>query len=157
MLAFWRIGMASLLAACLLWIVRVALPQGMPASIDVLIGVLALPGFAGSIINGMLYKIVPFLAWFHLQSVTSAGRAVPNMKGILGEAEQRRQLTAHVAALGLLAAAAMGPTVLVSGRRSSWRERRTARRQSAQGRPQLPGNPATEALGAPPYGDRALA
>jgi hypothetical protein len=35
------------------------------------------------------------------------------MKEMLGEAEQRRQLVVHVAALALLAAAAMGPGVLV--------------------------------------------
>lgn len=112
-LAFWRVGMASLLLASLLWAVRIAVPQRTPASLDVLLGVLALPGFAGSIINGMLYKIAPFLAWLHLQSVTRAGRAVPSMKAILGEADQRRQLSAHVAALVLLAAAAVGPAVLV--------------------------------------------
>jgi hypothetical protein len=33
----------------------------LPEAVDVLIGLLALLGFAGSIINGMLYKIVPFL------------------------------------------------------------------------------------------------
>ena len=37
-------------------------------SYGMLLGVLMIVGFAMSVINGMLYKIVPFLVWFHLQS-----------------------------------------------------------------------------------------
>jgi hypothetical protein len=36
--------------------------------VDLLLGILLIFGFAVAVINGMLYKIVPFLAWFHLQA-----------------------------------------------------------------------------------------
>jgi hypothetical protein len=112
-LDFWRLGMGSLIAAGLLWAGRVAIPWEWPAAFDVLIGVLVLVGFAVSVISGMLYKIMSFLAWFHLQAITGAGRVVPNMKKILGDASQRRQFRAHVLALALLIGAALWPQLLV--------------------------------------------
>jgi hypothetical protein len=112
-LDFWRLGMSSLVAASVLWAVRVAFPWEWPAAFDVLIGVLVLVGFAVSVISGMLYKIMSFLAWFHLQAITGAGRVVPNMKKILGDASQRRQFRAHVATLVLLIGAALWPQLLV--------------------------------------------
>ena len=112
-LDFWRIGMGSLIAANLIWAFRIVAPLELPDAVEVLIGLLALVGFAGSIINGMLYKITPFLTWFHLQSLTGAGRLVPNMKKILGDADQRLQFKVHVAALALLVASVAWPAVLI--------------------------------------------
>lgn len=112
-LNFWKVGTGSLIVANATWAFRLASPLDVPNSIDVLVGLLALLGFAGSIINGMLYKIMPFLVWFHLQSLTRAGRPVPNMKKILGESDQRLQFRVHVAALALLVAAVAWPAVLV--------------------------------------------
>jgi len=71
-------------------------------------------GFAGSIINGMLYKIMPFLAWFHLQSASRTAGQAPNMNQILGQAEQRLQFWAHFAALALLVAAVAWPAALAN-------------------------------------------
>jgi hypothetical protein len=80
-LDFWRVGMGSLLGASLVWGVRVAWPGPGPESMDILIGVLAIFGFAGSVISGMLYKIMPFLAWFHLRRcAASRDWRAPNMK-----------------------------------------------------------------------------
>jgi hypothetical protein len=90
-LDFWKVGMACLIGANVIWALRLVSPQQLPNAVEVLIGLLALFGFAGSIISGMLYKIMPFLVWFHLQSLSSAGRLVPNMKQILGESDQRLQ------------------------------------------------------------------
>jgi hypothetical protein len=112
-LAFWRIGMACLVAASVIWALRILLSAEASEGVDVLIGSLALVGFATSIINGMLYKIVPFLAWFHLQSVARNAGPVPTMKKMLGEADQRLQFRVHVAALALLVAAIVQPGVLV--------------------------------------------
>ena len=33
-----------------------------------LLGILLIVGLAGGLINSVLYKIVPFLVWFHLQA-----------------------------------------------------------------------------------------
>ena len=112
-LDFWRVGMGSLIGANAAWVLCLAWPQNLPSTVEVLIGLLALFGFAGSIISGMLYKIMPFLVWFHLQSMTGAGRIVPNMKQILGESDQRLQFRVHVAALALLLAAVAWPAMLV--------------------------------------------
>jgi hypothetical protein len=112
-LDFWKVGMASLIGANAIWALRLVLPLQLPNAVEVLIGLLALFGFAGSIISGMLYKIMPFLAWFHLQSLTGTGRLVPNLKKILGESDQRLQFWVHVTTLALLVAAVAWPAVLV--------------------------------------------
>ncbi|OGI39444.1 MAG: hypothetical protein A2V91_06545 [Candidatus Muproteobacteria bacterium RBG_16_64_10] len=64
-LNFWRLSMASLLAAVLLWL---AATGGGFASerLTLALGALVILGFAASAIHGMLYKIVPFLLWLHL-------------------------------------------------------------------------------------------
>lgn len=113
-LDFWRVGMASLLAAALLWPVAVAWPawRGHPAY-PVITGVLFLMGFAASVVMGMLYKIVPFLAWFHLQAQLQAKvGTIPNMKQMIAEPAMRQQFRLHVLACLLLLAAAIRPGVL---------------------------------------------
>ena len=112
-LDFWRVAMAALTLASLAWVLRVLLPGAVPESTDIVIGVLAMFGFAGFVISGMLYKIMPFLAWFHLQALCPPGVLAPNMKKILPDADQRLQFRAQVAALALLCAAALWPGWLV--------------------------------------------
>lgn len=109
-LEFWRAGMAALLLAALLWLSR-QIPALAFAQSDVLLGVLVIAGAAVSFISGMLYKIVPFLTWFHLQALPASDRPLPNMKAILPEKAQRRQLRLHLASLGLLIAAALWPAL----------------------------------------------
>jgi hypothetical protein len=108
--AFWQLGMAGAAAACAGWAVRLVAP-GELAALEVVIGVLALAGFAVSVIDGMLYKIVPFLAWFHLQTEVGAKRA-PHMKKILGDAPQLVHLALHAAAVALLVIAVGWPEPL---------------------------------------------
>lgn len=108
-LRFWQISMASLalsaLAACVTAL-------GL-ASLELLVGVLFLYGFAGSVISGMLYKIVPFLVWLHLQRLSQRRYAIPNMKQIILEPAIKRQLMLHLAAVILLALAMLWPLRLV--------------------------------------------
>jgi hypothetical protein len=108
--AFWQLGMICAVAACGGWAVQLAAPSELPA-LDIAIGVLALAGFAVSVIHGMLYKIVPFLAWFHLQAAVGAKRA-PHMKKILADAPQRMHFALHVGAVGLLLLAVAWPEPL---------------------------------------------
>lgn len=105
---FWTLGMASLLIAILAIILRIglSLPPKHLGQIDTFIGVAVLVGFFGSIINGMLYKIVPFLTWFGLHGAAGPNRRLPNVKTLIPERRQRLQLAIHVAALSLLAGAA---------------------------------------------------
>jgi hypothetical protein len=72
-------------------------------------GALALPGVFLSAINGMLYKIVPFLNWLHLQKAMGLGMLPPNMKDMIPERAIRLQMQAHFATVALLLAAAFLP------------------------------------------------
>ena len=78
-----------------------------------LTGVLVIAGFGVSAVNGMLYKIVPFLVWYHLQCDARLARErVPGVKSIVDEARALRQLRWHVVALGLLLASPLTPSIL---------------------------------------------
>jgi hypothetical protein len=81
--------------------------------VEWLLGILLIVGFAGAVINGMLYKIVPFLAWFHLQAHLLGRAKVPHMKLLLPDAPVRRQGRAYLAALLLLLAATVYPPLFI--------------------------------------------
>ncbi|MCK9531513.1 MAG: hypothetical protein M0R77_13275 [Gammaproteobacteria bacterium] len=109
---FWRLGMLCLLGAVALWLARPWI-----VGYDVLVGVLFVAGFAMSVVSGMLYKILPFLVWLHLNNRLhehppgQRGR-IPTMKQIIGEASARRQYRAHALAVALLCAASVWPVVV---------------------------------------------
>jgi hypothetical protein len=112
-LNFWRGGMISLLLAIMLWLSAQIVPRlDDTQSYGLLLGMLMIIGFAMSVINGMLYKIVPFLVWFHLQSRRGAnGSKVPNVREILPESRTRGQMWLHFAALGMLLASVLLPAI----------------------------------------------
>jgi len=104
---FWYSAIVSLLAACTLGALDAldALPEAPLA-----LGVLLVAGFAFSAINGMLYKIVPFLVWYHLQESVEGGcRGVPGVKAMIPVAWTRRQFGMHATALALLLGACVRP------------------------------------------------
>lgn len=103
---FWRLAMASLLAAAALWCAAV---DGRARGL--LLGLLFMLGFAYSAVLGMLYKIVPFLLWQHWQE-QRLDKPVPGIRLIITEAAARAQFLGHLAALGLLAAAVLWPAPL---------------------------------------------
>jgi hypothetical protein len=111
-LEYWRVGMVCVALAALLWASQ-RFPMLVFPQADVLLGVLVILGAALSFINGMLCKIVPFLAWFHLQAQIGIGGTMPNMKAMLPEKAQRLQLRLHLAALLLCVAAALSPRFFV--------------------------------------------
>ncbi|MBW8305325.1 MAG: hypothetical protein K0M46_00370 [Thiobacillus sp.] len=114
-LDYWRLGMASLLACVAVWLAA----QLQPAWADsdaypLLLGVLFLGGFAVSVVNGMLYKIVPFLAWFHLQAQLQAkAGSIPTMKEMIAERRIRGQFRLHLTACVLLAGAVLWPHLAI--------------------------------------------
>ncbi len=111
-LLFWRGAMLSLLALSLSWIAFEALPQlGEHARAPLWLGVLALPGLFLSVITGMLYKIMPFLNWLHLQQQGGTAWTLPNMKQMIPEAAMRGQMRLHFTALALLLAAVLWPAL----------------------------------------------
>ena len=114
-LFFWRGAMVSLLAFALSWIVFEALPQlGGNQSAPLWLGVLAIPGLFLCVITGMLYKIMPFLNWLHLQQQGGTAMTSPNMKQMIPERAMRGQMRLHFAALGLLLAAVLWPALALA-------------------------------------------
>lgn len=82
-LSFYRLGMISLLLAALFSLAQLLYPATAP-HLRVLSVLAFLLGFSLSVIHGMLYKIIPFLVWFHLfRGGMKSG--VPNMKQIIPE------------------------------------------------------------------------
>jgi hypothetical protein len=60
----------------------------------------------------MLYKIVPFLIWLHLQSCRAGREPLPSVKEILPEQAMRKQFWSFVVALALLLGAVLWPEAL---------------------------------------------
>ncbi len=109
-LQFWRAGMLCLALAS-----GLALPvwQGIWPRAGLLAGAVFLLGFGVSVVNGMLYKIVPFLVWLHLQRINRHRFAIPNMKQIMAEAPMLRQWRWHLVSLSLLVPALAWPERLL--------------------------------------------
>ena len=113
-LDFWRLGMASLIACVFVWLMAQLWPAWANSNAyPLLLGVLFIGGFAVSVVSGMLYKIVPFLAWFHLQAQLQArAGSIPTMKEMIAERGKRGQFRMHVFACVLLVAAVFNPPAL---------------------------------------------
>lgn len=108
---FWYAALISVLSCVGLWLAGESLPGVADAPpYPFALGILFIIGFGYSAINGMLYKIVPFLVWYHLQTQLAGGIAkAPNVKQILSERVAKRQFYAHAAALVLLLGATVWP------------------------------------------------
>ncbi len=114
-LNYWRVGMVCLLMAVgwrftgILWPAVTTQPV-----YEIILGILFIAGFVLSVIQGMLYKIIPFLVWLHLQNrqldVLKAVRLVklPNMKQVFSERWARRQFWLYLFGLALLLATPIG-------------------------------------------------
>jgi hypothetical protein len=103
----FRLGMGSLLAG---FVCVLLAHLSEHAQLPLVAGILILHGGLTSAIVGMLYKIVPFLAWLHL---SQDGLKAPNLKKLLPDAAVRKHLAAHaVAFAALLLAAVSGSAAL---------------------------------------------
>ncbi len=105
---YWRLAMLCTLAACAVWIAGATVPAFAEYQ-EWLCGVLALFGGFVSVMIGMLYKIVPFLVWLHLQNLGGGRVLAPNMKQVIAMQQIEHQLHAHFLALALLLAAVVWP------------------------------------------------
>ncbi len=106
----WRVAMLCILMAGGVWLAAMLVPvvdewPGWP----LLCGVFLMFGGFVSVITGMLYKIVPFLVWLHLQNLGKGVLTAPNMKKIIDEKSMRRQMLAHFAAGVMLLLAVFAP------------------------------------------------
>ncbi len=79
------------------------------------IGLLAIPGVFVSAISGMLYKIVPFLNWLHLQSLGGPGQMPPNMREMISERAMMGHMWLHFSAVATLLASVIFPVLTRPG------------------------------------------
>jgi hypothetical protein len=95
---YWFVSLASL-AACSIMYVAPGIDEDKRA---MLLGILFIAGFAMSAVNGMLYKIVPFLLWYHLSARGIRREAVPKVNAWIAPRTSKRQFWIHAAALATL-------------------------------------------------------
>ncbi|NOQ90116.1 MAG: hypothetical protein GQ549_04130 [Gammaproteobacteria bacterium] len=113
---FWQLAMISLLLLTLSWGVTKLMNLDLPVF---LLGVLMIHGFAMTTINGMMYKIIPFIIWLHLsvhnknlrdKGERSSQVKVPHMRKIIPEAAGLWQFRFHLVSLVLLVLATIWPS-----------------------------------------------
>ncbi|MFN3883706.1 MAG: hypothetical protein ACK4Q4_02975 [Rhodocyclaceae bacterium] len=107
---FFRTAMLALLAVLASVLLLSLLPavQHDPRG-AIWIGLLAIVGVFVSAINGMLYKIVPFLNWLHLSNLCGMRAMPPTMHQMIPEKRMRGQFFLHLVALTMLLAAVWWP------------------------------------------------
>jgi hypothetical protein len=109
---YFRVAMLSISAFAVSATLLLLRPElGSDPRFVIWLGVLALAGVFVSAITGMMYKIVPFLNWLHLQRLGAPLSAVPNMKKMIPGGLMTGQLRMHVLALLLLLAAVWQPAL----------------------------------------------
>jgi len=81
-LLFWKTGLGTALLLIPAAITALLLPD---PRWQVLFGWLAIWGWAGLIMHGMLSRIVPFLVWFHRYSARVGFEPVPSMRELLSQ------------------------------------------------------------------------
>jgi hypothetical protein len=92
-LRFWQLGLCAAFATAAAAVAAHFLPQ--PRWV-LLFGWLAIWGWAGMIVHGMLTRIVPFLVWLH-RFMPQVGRApVPSLRSLLPDRWTRVGLALHV-------------------------------------------------------------
>ena len=103
-LNYWRVGMLSLLLCVILWLANIN---------SIFLVILFIGGFVLPVIQGMLYKIIPFLVWLHLQNQQGNSPIkrikVPNMKKIIPDKQARYQFWLYMLTFAALCVAIFIP------------------------------------------------
>ncbi|MFS2025070.1 hypothetical protein [Massilia sp. CT11-137] len=105
---YWLLSLAALAGTAWLF----AWPGGAS---DALVGVCFLAGCAMSAVNGMLYRIVPFLVWHHLRARLPPHVPVPKFAELIAPSRLRTQCRWHAAAVAVLLAACAVPPLASAG------------------------------------------
>ncbi len=94
---YWYLAMSMLIVALLLSLANEYFNNYL---LNTVAAIIFIYGFAMSIITGMLYKVVPFLTWFHL---TNQGYMnMPTMNDLIGKKLTTIQFYLHVVSLASL-------------------------------------------------------
>ncbi len=108
---FWKIGMVALLLGGVIGLLLPWAPQDRIENLRLTMGVLLLPGFLVAVIHGMLYKIIPFLTWFHLQSTYPRSGIIPNVRELQAPYRVQQQAAFYGFSLLLLVLACWFPSL----------------------------------------------
>ena len=110
---YWQAGLLGVILALAMLSTAAVNPDiAEAASWTPAFGILLVGAFMAFII-GMLYKIVPFLSWLHLQNAASGKLVAPPMNKLLGEADCLRQFHLQMLAWAALLLACLGFGLLV--------------------------------------------
>jgi hypothetical protein len=95
---FWKAGLAIAPVTAVAAVAVLALdgPRW-----GLLFGWLAIWGWAGTIVHGMLTRIVPFLVWFHRFAPRAGLEPIPSARALLPERWVRVGFTLHCCSVGL--------------------------------------------------------
>lgn len=121
-LNFWRFGMIHLLLTIIIVLLAMIWqPLVNKAFYPALLGILFIGGFVLPVVQGMLYKIVPFLVWLHLQNQQfnllnpTQLVKIPNMKQIILDKQARYQFWIYVSGfISLIIAIWIAPFIYIS-------------------------------------------
>lgn len=91
-LLFWKAGLGIALLMIPVAVTVLWLPD---PRWQILFGWLAIWGWAGMIMHGMLSRIVPFLVWFHRYSAQVGFEPVPSMRSLLTQQRIKTGFTLH--------------------------------------------------------------
>lgn len=105
---FWQLSLASVLCATAVAIAMPMLPE--PDRAEVLLGLLVMLGAFDSVICGMMYKIIPFLAWLHLNN---NGSRPLLMHQVIEEHRMKIHFRLHAAAVVLTLGAPWLPALAI--------------------------------------------
>ena len=92
-LLFWQSGAVSLIIGLMFWIADTFFETDLSPYSALLIG----GGFVLGVIHGMLYKIVPFLVWFHLNG--SGYMSIPSITEMIEQKYARLNYYLYFSAL----------------------------------------------------------
>ncbi|MCP4048334.1 MAG: hypothetical protein GY732_20340 [Gammaproteobacteria bacterium] len=101
-LLFWKTGLGTALLMIPVAMAALLLPD---PRWQILFGWLAIWGWAGLIMHGMLSRIVPFLVWFHRFSPLLGFEPVPSMRSLLSQRRTRTGFILHACSVVLGVAA----------------------------------------------------
>lgn len=88
---YWKLSLYMFIISMLNWLF---VPQDSSYLVAILFGF----GFLYSLLQGMVYKIIPFLSWFHLSS--KGYFSIPNIRDMIGEDLIKLHFFIYIASLG---------------------------------------------------------
>jgi hypothetical protein len=95
-LLFWKTGLGTSLILLPIAIAALSLPD---PRWQIMFGWLAIWGWAGMIMHGMLSRIVPFLIWFHRYSARVGFEPTPSMRSLLPQKRIRIGFILHLSSV----------------------------------------------------------